>query len=79
MPSLNQIKIKFVFVLFVVGAWIGCSDSPPVAPRPAGKATCALCDFLGDEKYTAGRRAGAHRKPRQHPDRSRGRDRSRNR
>ena len=53
MPSLNQIKIKFVFVLFVVSAWIGCSDSPPVAPRPAGKATCALCDFLGDEKYTA--------------------------
>ena len=53
MPSLKRIKIKFVFVLFVVGAWIGCSDAPPVAPRPAGKATCALCDFLGDEKYTA--------------------------
>ena len=53
MPSLKRIKIKFVFVLLgVVGAWIGCSDSPPIAPRPAGKATCALCDFLGDERYT---------------------------
>ena len=54
MPSLKRIKIKFVFVLLgVVSAWIGCSDSPPIAPRPAGKATCALCDFLGDETYTA--------------------------
>ena len=53
MPSLKRIKIKFVFVLLgVVGSWIGCSDSPPIAPRPAGKATCALCDFLGDERYT---------------------------
>ena len=52
MPSLKPIKIKFVFVLLgVVGAWIGCSDSPPVASRPAGKATCALCDFLNDERY----------------------------
>ena len=53
MPSLKQINIKFVFVLLgIVSAWIGCSDAPPVASRPAGKATCALCDFLGDERYT---------------------------
>ena len=30
---------------------LGCSDAPPLAPATAGKASCALCDFLGDERY----------------------------
>ena len=54
MPSLKSIKTLLAFVLLgVVGAWMGCSDSAPVASRPASKATCALCDFLGDSTYTA--------------------------
>ena len=54
MPSLKSIKTIVAFVLLgVVGAWMGCSDSAPVASRPASKATCALCDFLGDSTYTA--------------------------
>ena len=54
MPLLKSIKPLLGFVLLgVVGAWMGCSDSAPVASQPAGKATCALCEFLGDENYTA--------------------------
>ena len=54
MPSLKSIKTIVAFVLLgIVGAWMGCSDSAPVASRPASKATCALCDFLGDSTYTA--------------------------
>ena len=56
MPLLKSIKTLLGFVLLgIVGTWMGCSDpSPsPVASRPAGKAPCALCEFLGDESYTA--------------------------
>ncbi len=54
MPSLKSIKPLLAFVLLgIVGAWMGCSDSAPVASRPAGKATCSLCEFLGDDTYTA--------------------------
>ena len=54
MPLLKSIKTLLGFVLLgIAGAWMGCSDSAPVASRPAGKATCALCEFLGDETYTA--------------------------
>ena len=54
MPLLKSIKTLLGFVLLgVVGAWMGCSDSAPVASQSAGKATCALCEFLGDETYTA--------------------------
>ena len=54
MPLLKSIKTLLAFgLLGVVGTWISCSDSAPVASRPASKATCALCDFLGDSTYTA--------------------------
>ena len=54
MPSLKSIKTLLgVVLLGVVGAWMGCSDSAPVASQSAGKAACALCEFLGDETYTA--------------------------
>ena len=54
MSSLKSMKTLLAFVLLgVVGAWMGCSDSAPVASRPAGKATCSLCEFLGDDAYTA--------------------------
>ncbi len=54
MLSLKSLKTLLGFVLLgVVGTWIGCSDSAPVASRPAGKATCSLCEFLGDDAYTA--------------------------
>ncbi len=54
MLSLKSLKTLFAFVLLgIVGAWMGCSDSAPVASRPAGKATCSLCEFLGDDAYTA--------------------------
>ena len=54
MLSLKSLKTLFAFVLLgIVGTWMGCSDSAPVASRPAGKATCSLCEFLGDDTYTA--------------------------
>ncbi len=54
MSLLKSTKTLLAFVLLgVVGTWIGCSDSAPVASRPAGKATCSLCEFLGDDTYTA--------------------------
>ncbi len=54
MLSLKSIKTLLGFVLLgIVSTWIGCSDSAPVASRPAGKATCSLCEFLGDDTYTA--------------------------
>ncbi len=54
MLSLKSLKTLLGFVLLgVVAAWMGCSDSAPVASRPAGKATCSLCEFLGDDAYTA--------------------------
>ena len=55
MSLLKSIKTLFGFVLLgLVGTWwIGCSDSAPVASRPVGKATCSLCEFLGDDTYTA--------------------------
>ncbi len=54
MSSLKSLKTLFAFVLLgIVAAWMGCSDSAPVASRPAGKATCSLCEFLGDDAYTA--------------------------
>ncbi len=54
MSSLKSMKTLLAFVLLgIVAAWMGCSDSAPVASRPAGKATCSLCEFLGDDTYTA--------------------------
>ena len=54
MLSLKSLKTLLGFVLLgVIGTWIGCSDSAPVASRPAGKATCSLCEFLGADAYTA--------------------------
>ncbi len=54
MTSLKSLKTLFALVLLgIVAAWMGCSDSAPVASRPAGKATCSLCEFLGDDAYTA--------------------------
>ena len=54
MSLLKSVETLFAFVLLgIVGAWMGCSDSAPVASRPAGKATCSLCEFLGDDAYTA--------------------------
>ena len=54
MPLLKSLKTLFASVLLgIVGTWMGCSDSAPVASRPAGKATCSLCEFLGDDTYTA--------------------------
>ncbi len=54
MSFLKSTKTLLGFVLLgIVGTWMGCSDSAPVASRPAGKATCSLCEFLGDDTYTA--------------------------
>ena len=43
----------------MVFTWMACSDPPPVAPASAGKATCALCGFLGDDQYTIAEGQGA--------------------
>ena len=52
------------FVLFVlVLTLVACSDPAPVAPHPAGKATCALCAFLGDDNYTIADGQGDHESP----------------
>ena len=45
-----MLRLLLFLVLF---GGLSCSkDSPPTAP--AGKSTCALCDFLGDDRYTPG-------------------------
>ena len=44
--------IRFVLSVLVF-ALVACSDPAPVAPHSAGKANCALCGFLGDDRYTA--------------------------
>ena len=41
-----------LMLFIVVGFGLSCSDAPPLAPAAAGKAACALCDFLGDDRYT---------------------------
>ena len=50
MPLLKQAKAMLIlFVLGVVFTWMACSEPPPVASHPAGKATdddCAFCDFF---------------------------------
>ena len=52
------------FVLFVsVLTCAACSDPAPLSPPPAGKANCALCEFLGDDKYTIAEGQGAHESP----------------
>ena len=49
MPLLKRAKAMLTLVVLgVVFTWVACSDPPPVAPTPAGKATCELCDFLDD-------------------------------
>ena len=44
---------RLMAVSVLVGTLAACSGSPPMSPHPAGKATCALCAFLGDDRYTA--------------------------
>ena len=44
--------MKCLVFLVLVGTLTACSGSPPMSPHPAGKATCALCAFLGDDLYT---------------------------
>ena len=52
------------FVLFVpVLTFVACSDPAPVAPHPAGKANCSLCEFLGDDNYTIAEGQGDHESP----------------
>ncbi|MYI63540.1 MAG: hypothetical protein F4105_18175, partial [Gemmatimonadetes bacterium] len=43
--------IRFVLLIFGL-TLVACSDPKPVAPHPAGKTNCALCEFLGDDNYT---------------------------
>ena len=40
-----------------------CSTPAPLSPHPAGKANCALCEFLGDDKYTIAEGQGGHESP----------------
>ncbi len=44
--------MKRLVFLVLVSTLAACSGSPPMSPHPAGKATCALCAFLGDDLYT---------------------------
>ena len=60
MPLLKWAKaVLILVVLGMVFTWMACSDPPPVAPASAGKATCALCGFLGDDQYTIAEGQGA--------------------
>ena len=43
--------MRFVLLVLVL-TLVACSDPAPVSPHPAGKANCALCEFLGDDNYT---------------------------
>ena len=51
--------VLFVLVLTLAA----CSGPAPVAPHPAAKTTCSLCDFLGNEDYTIADGEGAHESP----------------
>ena len=53
------------FLLVVIPLFWGCSqDRPlPVAPDPAKKANCALCDFLGSGSHQAQDGQGGHDTP----------------
>ena len=42
-----------LLLLLVLFAALSCSKEPPPT-APAGKSACALCDFLGDDRYTPG-------------------------
>ena len=42
-----------LLLLLVLFATLSCSKDPPPT-APAGKRACALCDFLGDDRYTPG-------------------------
>ena len=47
-------KIYAGYRRFRRGGYLGgLFDSPPVASAPAGKALCALCDFLGDDRFAS--------------------------
>lgn len=50
MPLLKQVKVMLILVVLgSVFTWVACSEPPPVASHPAGKATdddCAFCDFF---------------------------------
>ena len=54
--------IRLVLLVFVL-AFVACSDPAPVGPPPAGKANCALCGFLGDDRYTIAEGQGGHESP----------------
>ena len=51
LPLRRTTLIRFVLFALVL-AFVACSDPAPIAPLPAGKANCALCALLGDDKYT---------------------------
>ena len=48
--------LRFVLLLTLFCALSCSKEQPPTAP--AGKKNCALCDFLGDPKYTPGESDG---------------------
>ena len=54
--------IRLAFFVFVL-TLAACSDPKPIAPHPAGKANCDLCEFLGDDNYTIAEGQGAHESP----------------
>ena len=54
--------VRLVLLVFFL-TFVACSDPAPVAPHPAGKANCALCAFLGDDKYTIADGQGAYESP----------------
>ena len=53
--------LRFVLPLAIFCALSCSKEHPPTAP--AGKKNCALCDFLGDDKYTISEGQGEHTAP----------------
>ncbi len=51
-----MLRVSIIILSFSI---LACSSDRPAPVAPAGKATCVLCDFLGDDRFTVADGQGA--------------------